>query len=520
MNKNKIVTGILTVFILIICSTSLTFAQDTTQSLAFKSNKQDPQLRLFYRPDLSYQIWQHFKLIQSANSGDPLAEHELGLRYLLGEGFAADTVQAAFWIKKAADTHLAAACYNYGILLNNGWGVKWNPFEAFKYFMIAAKDGMPQAEQVVGLIYTDNLIVKRNWNEAYKWLKKAADDKYKPAQEILTEFKKKIKISTLDTASSNQDNSKQLNNSINNSLTSSLGLVYIDFHTKTDSMTNVSNKMLLEDLLHNGNDSLAAAIGLDNKIDTTFNFNSKSIKLLEQFADAGSPEALTLIGKFYEKGIHYTKNDITASVFYIRAIRLDSPRAPQLLWKLIQKKGYYSNLKNLVDKKNPQAMFTWYGLYMFGFDNSFTGKDAFNLLVQSAQKNFLPAVNELGLSYYTGKLVNKDKAKAISIWEKAENLGSEEAKIRLATADILDKADSANEVKAIKTLKNAVLQGSVLAQAIIAYCYESGIIFEQSIPNAVEYYRYAAQRGSQYAYAQLKRLYDDIRPDSPKFELN
>ncbi|MCJ7554170.1 MAG: hypothetical protein MUO34_09840, partial [Ignavibacteriaceae bacterium] len=72
------------------------FAQDTTKSLAFKNNKNIRNSPFFYQPDLAYQLLQQFKLIQEANGGDPLAQHELGMRLLLGEGLAADTVQAVY----------------------------------------------------------------------------------------------------------------------------------------------------------------------------------------------------------------------------------------------------------------------------------------------------------------------------------------------------------------------------------------------------------------------------------------
>ena len=33
---------------------------------------------------------------------------------------------------------------------------------------------MPEAEFAVGIIYTDDLVVERNWDAAYLWIKKAA----------------------------------------------------------------------------------------------------------------------------------------------------------------------------------------------------------------------------------------------------------------------------------------------------------------------------------------------------------
>lgn len=60
----------------------------------------------------------------------------------------------------------------------------------------------------------------------------------------------------------------------------------------------------------------------------------------------------------------------------------------------------------------------------------------------------------------------------------------------------------------------------MLAQFAMGYCYENGIGATRNLPNAVEYYRNSAQRGNQYAYEQLKRLYDNLRPADTIFKVN
>ncbi|MCL6495239.1 MAG: sel1 repeat family protein, partial [Ignavibacterium sp.] len=178
------------------------YSQDTTQSLAFKKNRPQKNNPYFYRPDLSYQLLQQFKLIQEANAGDALAQHELGIRLLLGEGVAADTAQAVKWIKSAADLNLSAAAYNYGILLINGWGVDWNPFEAFKYFIQAASKGMPQAQYVSGILYTDNLIVPRNWEKAFYWIHLAKQNGYQVDDNVYNELLSKVRPGFIDSVKS------------------------------------------------------------------------------------------------------------------------------------------------------------------------------------------------------------------------------------------------------------------------------------------------------------------------------
>ncbi len=538
IKKNCFSFIILTTGFFLISAFSNLRAQDTTSSLAFKKNRPDNRVYFYYHPDLSYQLWQQFNLRKEANTGNALAEHELGLRYILGEGFPADTVQAAYWIHKAAEQHLPGACYNYGILLNNGWGVQWNPFQAFKYFLIAARNNMPQAEYMIGISYTDNLIVERNWSEAYYWIKKSAEDGFKPAKETLANFIKNIPLSKIDTtidvanrhdssvyaqnnppkSSSYSTHDPQLSNQ--SSISSSNNLVFIDFSTVTDSIKEIPNSLLLQDLLHEGNDSLASALHLTASKDTTFDFDSSAVNLLVKFAGNGSPEALTLLGRMYELGIYFPKDLIRASDYYIRAMKLDSPRSPFFLWKMVRKPNYFDELKKRVDQNDPRAMFVWYGLITSGFDAQITEADAFKLLEKSVSMNYMPAMNELGLDLYTGNYLKQNRNKAIEIWQLAKNLGSSEAGVRIAVAEIYGYLKTSDYQKPIQEITEAIDEGSVLAQATLAYCYENGIGLETSEPQAVRYFRLAAQRGSRFAYDELKQLYNAIRPRDKMFQIN
>lgn len=461
--------------------------------------------------------------MKEANAGNALAEHELGLRYILGQGVTADTVKAAYWLHKAAEQKLPGACYNYGILLNNGWGVQWNPFEAYKYFLEAAHNDMPQAEYLIGLSYIDNLIVKRNWSEAFKWIKRSAKSDFKPAVSTLNELRKNVTLSKIDTTLNDDQSNQTSNNNIadnQTSLSTSSGLVFIDFSTVGDTVTEISNRMLIDDLLHEGDNELAQVMHLNDRKDTTLTFDSAAVKLLIKFAESGSPEALTILGRLYELGGHFPKDLTQASVYYIRAIRLDSPRAPVLLWKMIKDKNYFIQLKKQIDQNDPRAMFVWYGLFSIGLDMQLAEADAINLLKKSAALNYLPALNELGLDLYTGKYLKQDRDKAIEVWQAAKNLGSYEASIRISIAKIYGYLKISDYSTAIEEIKKAVNDGSVLAQATLAYCYKNGIGLDVSEPEAVKYYRFAAQRGSRFAFDALKQMYDAIRPPDKIFSIN
>lgn len=468
-------------------------------------------------------MWQQFKLIQEANAGDPFAMHELGLRYLLGEGSIADTAKAAYWIGKAAEKKLTAAEYNYAILLNNGWGVKWNPFKAYDYFKNAAYAGMPQAEYVYGILNTNDFIVKRNWDSAYTWVKKASDHGNANAKDIVNELKKRVSPGYFDSTKTNSSdgNSNYAETDEESRIASNLGLVFIDFSSTSDSVPVINDKQIITSIWLNGSEALNDSLGIKNKDDSLLTkLNPEGIPYLTQSAETGNPEALTLLGRFYQKGIFFKKNILTASKYYLRATRLDSPISPEILWYMIKEKDYFTNLKKLVDENNSDAMYIWYELYIQGFDKQFTDADAFNLLNRAANANNLQAIVELGFSYFTGKFVKTDKQKAISLWETAQKMGSVEASVRIATAKLLgevstDKLDTAKYLNILEVANNL---GSVLAQVSLAYCYENGIGINKNTPDAVKYYRLASQRGNRYAYDQLKKMYDAIRP--PNFDVN
>jgi len=497
-------------------------SQNTDKSLAFKKNRPQKNYTIFYQPDLSYQIQKQFNLIRDANAGNALAQHELGLRYLLGEdGMTADTIKGAYWVGKAAEQNLTAACFNYGILLLNGWGVEWNPFKAYDYFLKAASDGMPQAQHLIGILYTDNLIVKKDNIEAYKWVKKASDQGYMPAIETKNDLEKYLPPNIF---SANQDSSHNKvtgkSRNADTSLSSKLGLVFIDFETIYDTIMEVTEKQLIEDLFHESNKMLADTLGLLPADSLLTNIHTDRISVLQEYAETGNSEALTILGRFYEKGIYFENNLIKASMNYILASQLNYPRAKVLLLKILSSNFISDLISEVKTKKNPDAMFTLYGLSTLELYNQISKEEADNLLIIASKQNHLPSIIELANNYYTGKSKGGNVRTGLDLWKQAAQNGSIQAKIRLAAANVFDAINVESLDKSIQTLKEASKMGSVLAQISLAYGYENGIGVAVNKSEAVKYYRLTAQRGNQFGYEELKRIYNEIRPNEKRFIIN
>lgn len=459
-----------------------------------------------------------YLLVKSANEGDPLAMHELGLRHLLGQGFPADTVKAVSWIKKAVDKNLTAAKYNYGLMLINGIGVDWNPFEAFDHIRYSAESGMPEAQFVFGIYFTDNLVTTRNYTEALRWFKKAAENDLEPAKEAVKELEKMgVKLPEEVEREIARDNAVDPTLKGSTLMTQDWELDFLDFGQ--DSLKKDEEDKLVQEILTKNSAELQKTLGI-SKLEVGVDVpDTSGTEIIMFAAGKGSPEALLIAGRAYEQGIMVAKNIILASAYYLKAFRLGSNRAAQYMLKLSRTEGYFKFLEEEVNKDNPDAMFVWAGLTALGIDFQLSGEQAIELLEDASDEDHLFSLIELGLCYYNGNLVDQDREKALDYWEDAIELGSDEARIRKAFALIQNADENTDLNEEVKILMAASEQGSVLAQAALGYCYEKGIGVKKEKGIAAKLFRTAAHRGSQAAFNSLLRMYDDIRPAKPEFEI-
>ena len=497
--------------------------QDSTISKAIKQkwpyNHTYPLVKPKYP---SYPLMTAYILQNKANAGDPFAQHELGIRHLTGQGVPKDTTKAILWIKEAVKRNLTSAWFNYGIMLNNGIGVNWNPFESYNYFKAAAKNGMPEAQFVYGIFLTDNLVVNRNYTEAYYWIKKAADQNFKPAKETIKEFQK-MGIELPNKSHEDDETINSVSPALLESAESNLQTAAwaedweLDFiNLEEDTVSKADTKKYLDMILEKNNAELKAMLGVQKFADSITANDTTGIGLIKYAESKGSPEALLISGRAYEGGIIVKKDIIIAASKYIHAYRLGSRKAAIYLMKLVQNKDFFKLLKSEVDKENSEATYVWAGLVALGLDYQLSDAQALALLEKGVKKNHIYSMIETGLCYYSGTLVEQDKEKAIQYWQTAEKLGSLEAKVRIAFAKI---QLGSQEPKYIEVLEKASDEGSVSAQAALAYCYEKGLNVKQSKSQAANLYRKAAHRGSQAAFNSLKAMYDQLRPEVDEYEI-
>ena len=119
----------------------------------------------------------------AAEQGVALAQFTLGLKLTLGEGVAKNNQEAVKWFRKAAEQGYGDAQRKLGRLYANGeCGVVKNPSESIKWYGQAeetyrksAEHGDVKAQSNLGVMYYNGEGVPQNFNEAFKWLSKAAN---------------------------------------------------------------------------------------------------------------------------------------------------------------------------------------------------------------------------------------------------------------------------------------------------------------------------------------------------------
>lgn len=497
-----------------------------------------------------------FLLERDAAKGDPLAQHELGVRYLTGRGVKADTALSAEWLRRAAEQGLAPAMYNYALLLNNGWSVPWDPFTAYRFFRRAAEAGMPEARFVVGVYHTDGLVFEQDWEEAYRWISLAAEAGHGPAQHAKAEIIRRghVRVAADSSliaegraasagrgktarndatageataggaAGETAGNRKAGSNEARQEAAAAASRderaqadwtpILLDFDRDTSDTFIPTERLMAEYLASarfTGKDSLSAR-GLLSETP-----EDSALIRLRRMAAAGNPEALVLRGRLREEGRTLPADRTAAAADYAAAVFLESMRAPQFLLQLLRRDGFAEKLSRAAWGGDADAQYVWAVLRGLEFDMRLTGPMALDMLRRAAEAGNTAALVQLGIWRSAGRWTERDVEEAEQYWLTAARLHDAEARVRLAAAAVLGRGTMLRVDEAMPLLDSAVQKGSLIAQVALAYTYERGVGRTARKGEAVRLYRDAAIRGSQSAYRALRRMYEALRPEDALF---
>jgi TPR repeat protein len=109
-----------------------------------------------------------------AEQDQAMAQFNLGVRYLTGQGVPQDYKEAAHWFQLAAEQGYAKAQYNLGRQYNTSQGVQQDYAQARNWWLKAAAQGHAKAQLSLGTLYALGQGVPQDFVQAHMWVNIAA----------------------------------------------------------------------------------------------------------------------------------------------------------------------------------------------------------------------------------------------------------------------------------------------------------------------------------------------------------
>ena len=109
-----------------------------------------------------------------AQAGDSIAQYRLGLLYDLGQGVTEDGVEAFRWYLKAAMQALPEAEFNVAVMTDGGRFTAQDEAQAAMWYSRAASHGLPRAQYDLAQLYDAGEGVPKNHQAAVEWYSAAA----------------------------------------------------------------------------------------------------------------------------------------------------------------------------------------------------------------------------------------------------------------------------------------------------------------------------------------------------------
>jgi len=101
--------------------------------------------------------------------------------FCVAQGVPKDLAMAVAWFRRAAEQGERIAQYNLAVMLLKGDGVAADPEEALQWYRKAAEQGVPEAQIALGDFYAAGRVVGIDRDEARRWFEKAASQGHEAA---------------------------------------------------------------------------------------------------------------------------------------------------------------------------------------------------------------------------------------------------------------------------------------------------------------------------------------------------
>lgn len=433
---------------------------------------------------------------------------KIGEMYQNGIGTEKDLEQAIAWYKRAlkSPTYISA-CYNLGLLCENGEGTKQNYRKAMMYYYEVA-DGNSAISNIakfkLGVMYSEGKGAIKDLNIAEAYLREAVDKGVADAQSVLNSVIS-IKNNNHSALKQRQEYYKNLAEQGNARAQCQLGTIYL------------------------------------NGEGCQKDYN-QALYWYNQAAGQGDSESLCQLGKMFKNGygvekdiskakgyFQYAANQGFADAQYNLGLLLHEQQAIRSV-VLMNNKDILYLFENAANQGHIDAQCFLGSEYLFGIGTGSLKvkypKKAIFWYQKAIEQGSLKAQYELGLLYYNGEHVNKDKQKGYNLILKSALAGFVPAQKFLAgrvQGDLINN-DLENEETFMESYvwcRKLVEEGDSFAQCVLGQMYENGKPVCRNYKKAFKWYTKASEAGNSYADYLLGQLYDNglgVEKDDQKAE--
>ena|GEM_PF-5033557 len=151
------------------------------ENAIYEGNVEATKLLIQYQDYIStedYSFATGFDLLkEAAQDGDRNAQFSLAHCYHQGDMVPRDEAMAIRWLQAAAEQNHAQAQFHLGCFYEKGYGdLKSDMVTANRYFLLAAKQEFPPAQNSYAFSLQHGLGIEQNKEEALYWFRKAAEN--------------------------------------------------------------------------------------------------------------------------------------------------------------------------------------------------------------------------------------------------------------------------------------------------------------------------------------------------------
>lgn len=244
--------------------------------------------------------------------------------------------------------------------------------------------------------------------------------------------------------------------------------------------------------------------------------------LAKAAAERDEPEALTLLGRIYEKGLGVPKDELTAARLYRRGAELGDTEALFAFGVMlaagrgIQKdlEGAAQLFERAARKGHPEANYNLGLLFVTGKGKPENPRRALMHIQYAAKQGLAPAQYDLAALYRKGHGINADAYQATHWLRTAAKSGMPAAQYDYAVALLQGRGFNRDKPDIVEYLRSAARQGVAGAQNRLAHIFAAGELVRLDMIEAAKW-RLVAKASELPSTEQDKQLDDRIAKMKP-----